>query len=145
LSLAAAAVFLFAFAGWLWEHTRATVTTTATALLDLRERSVPRGQNPGDSGLPPLEIPRSVKHLVVDLPIGSREGTYELALLSSSDETNTPGGLRVLVSTTGTAQLESHTMVLRVEVDVGNLSPGSYLFGVRQAGLEWTKFPIRVL
>ena len=143
--LAAAAVLLFAFAGWLWEHTHPAVTTTAMAVLDLRERSVARGQNPADTGLPPLQIPRSAKHLVVELPIGSREGVYELALLSKSDETDAPGGLRVLLSTTGMAVLENHTMVVRADVNVGRISPGAYFLGVRQPGLEWTRFPIRVL
>ena len=145
LSLAAAAVFLFAFAGLLWEHTRPAVKTTATVILDLRERSVLRGQSPTETELPPLEIPRSAKHLVMELPIGSREGVYEVALLDSSDKANTPDGQIVLLSTTGTAQLENHTMFLRADVDLGRISPGTYLLGMRQPGLEWTRFPIRVL
>jgi hypothetical protein len=145
LSLAAAAVFLFGFAGWLWEHNHPAEQTSATAILDLRERSVPRGQNPTETELPPLEIPRSAKHVIVELPIGSREGVYEVALLSNSNEVEPPGGPRVLLSTTGTAQLENHTMVLRADVDLERISPGTYLLGVRQPGLEWTRFPIRVL
>jgi hypothetical protein len=144
LSLAAAAVFLFAFAGWLWEHTRPAVKTSATVILDLRERSVPRGQNPTETEPPPLEIPRNAKHVIVELPIGSREGVYEVALLSNSDEVEPPGRPRVLLSTTGTAQLENHTMVLRADVDVGRISPGSYVLGVRQRGLEWMRSPVRV-
>jgi hypothetical protein len=145
LSLAAAAVFLFAFAGWLWEHTRPAVKTTATVILDLRERSVLRGQSPTETELPALEIPRSAKHLVMELPIGSREGVYEVALLDSSDKTNTPEEQRVLLNTTGTAKLQDHTMFLQTEIDFGKISPGPYFLGVRQPGLEWTRFPIRVL
>ena len=44
LCLAAAAVFLFAVTGWLWVHTRPSVQTSATVVLDLRERSVSRGE-----------------------------------------------------------------------------------------------------
>src|ERR1700720_4710144 len=69
--LAAAAVFLFAVAGWLWVRTRLSVQTTTTVVLDLRERSVARGQTPAEAGQPPLEIPRTAKHVVMDLPIGS--------------------------------------------------------------------------
>jgi hypothetical protein len=145
LSLAAAAVFLFGFAGWLWEHNRPAVKTSATVILDLRERSVPRGQIPTETELPPLEIPRSAKHLVMELPIGSREAIYEVALLDSSDKAKTPDGPIALLSTTGTAQLENHTMLLRADVDLERISSGTYLLGVRQPGLEWTRFPIRVL
>jgi hypothetical protein len=52
------------------------------AVLDLRDRSVARGQNPSETGQAPLEIPRTAKHLVLDLPIGSKEGSYEVALLN---------------------------------------------------------------
>jgi hypothetical protein len=91
-----------------------------------------------------LEIPRGAKHLVMELPIGSREGIYEVALLDSSDKANTPDGPIALLSTTGTAQLENHTMLLRADVDLERISPGTYLLGVRQPDLEWTRLPIRV-
>ena len=55
---------------------------TEIAVLDLRERSVARGQNPADTDQPPVQVPRTAKHLIVDLPIGSNEGSYDLALLT---------------------------------------------------------------
>ena len=44
--LAVAAVLIFAVAGWLWMRTQHSVQPTETAVLDLREFSVGRGQNP---------------------------------------------------------------------------------------------------
>lgn len=135
--LAAAAVLLFATAGWLWVRTRPSVQTTATAVLDLRERSVARGESPADTGQPPLQIPRGAKHMIVDLPIGSKEGIYDVALL---DETGTE-----VLRAAGAAQLENHVVILRADVDLASVHPGSYFLGIRQSGLEWTRFSVRVL
>src|SRR5258708_17673506 len=72
--VATAAVLLFALGGWLWVRARHSVEATDIAVFDLRERSVARGQTQAEAGQAPLEIRRSAKHLVLDLPIGSKEG-----------------------------------------------------------------------
>jgi hypothetical protein len=71
---AGAVVLVFAVGGWLSVRAQHSVEATDTAVLDLRERSVARGQSQADTGQAPLEIPRTAKHLVLDLPIGSKEG-----------------------------------------------------------------------
>jgi len=134
--VATAAVVLFAVGGWLWVRARHSVQTRDTAVLDLRERSVARGQNPSDASHAPFEIPRTAKHLVLDLPIGSKEGPYDVALLTDTGQE--------LLRATGTAELRDHVNRLRVDVDLGSIRPGTYSFGVRQAGLEWTRYPIQV-
>ena len=133
--LAAAAVLVFAVAGWLWMRTRPSVQT-ASVTLDLRERSVSRGPNPGDAAQPPLEIPHAAKHLTVEMPIGSKEGSYDVALFSEA-------GSEVLRAA-GTAQLENHVVMLRADIDLAGVRPGPYSLGLRQTGLEWTRFPVRV-
>jgi hypothetical protein len=106
-------------------------------VLDLRERSVSRGENSAETKQLALEIPRTAKHLVVDLPIGSKEGSYDLALLNEAgDEVS---------RATGTATLEDHIVILRADIDIGNVSPGFYFLGVRQPGLEWSRYPTRVM
>ena len=135
--LAAAAVLLFAVTGWLWVHTRPSVQTSATVVLDLRERSVARGENSAETKQLALEIPRTAKHLVMDLPIGSKEGSYDLALLNEAgDEVS---------RATGTATLEDHIVILRADIDIRNLSPGLYFLGLRQLGPEWSRYPTRVI
>ena len=134
--VATAAVLLFAVGGWLWVRARHSVETTETAVLDLRERSVARGQNPSDTGQAPLEIPRTAKHLVLDLPIGSKEGPYDVGLFTDTGDE--------LLRTTGTAELRDHINRLRVDVDLSGVRPGEYSLGVRQPSLEWTRYPIRV-
>ena len=134
--LAVAAVLIFTVAGWLWIRTQHSVQGSETAVLDLRERSVARGQNPTQTDQPPLEIRRSTKHLIVDLPIGSKEGSYDLALLNESGNP--------IQSGSGSAQLQDHVVTLRADVDVSAVRPGLYLLALRQPGLEWTRYPVRV-
>jgi hypothetical protein len=135
MALAAAAVLLIIIGGLLLLRHRPSVQT-ATVTVDLRERSVARGENPPETNQSPIELSRQAKHLVLDLPIGSKEGNYELAVLGSSGEE--------IRSATGVAQLENHTVVLAVDIDLARVSPGSYFLGVRQAGLEWSRYPVRV-
>src|ERR1700690_3522470 len=99
-AVASAAVLLFAVGGWLWVRARHSVEATDTAVLDIRERSVARGQSQADAGQAPLEIPRSAKHLVLDLPIGSKEGPYEVSLVTETGDQ--------ILRATGTAELRNH-------------------------------------
>jgi hypothetical protein len=135
--LAAAAVFIFAMAGWFWVRTRPQVQTAVIVVLDLRGRATARRENPPETSQPPLEAPRNAKSLNLELPIGSNEGAYDVALLNSSGAE--------LFRTSATAKLEDHIVVLRADVDLAGVSPGSYFLGLRQRGLEWMRFPIRVL
>jgi len=135
--LAAAAVFIFAVAGWFWVRARPPAQTAVIAILDLRGRAAVRGENLPDISQPPLEVTRSAKSLTLELPIGSNEGAYDVALLN-------PSGAE-LFRTSATAKLEDHIVVLRADVNLAGVSPGSYFLGLRQRGLEWMRFPIRVL
>ena len=117
-------------------HTRPSVQTSATVVLDLRERSVSRGENSAETKQLALEIPRTAKHLVMDLPIGSKEGSYDLALLNEAGDE--------VLRATGTATLENQIVILRADIDIGNVSAGFYSLGVRQPGLEWSRYPTRV-
>jgi hypothetical protein len=73
----------------------------------------------------------------LELPIGSNEGAYDVALLN-------PSGTE-LFRTSAMAKLEDHIVVLRADVDLAGVSQGSYFLGLRQRGTEWMRFPIRVL
>ena len=134
--VATAAVLLFAAGGWLWVRARHSVESTETAVLDLRERSLARGQSQSDTGQAPLEISRNTKHLILDLPIGSKEGPYDVGLLTDTGDQ--------LLRATGMAELHDHINGLRVDVDLSSIRPGEYSLGVRQPSLEWTRYPIRV-
>jgi hypothetical protein len=40
--------------------------------------------------------------------------------------------------------MDDHITDLRVDLDFGGVHTGAYSLGLRQAGLEWTRYPIRV-
>jgi hypothetical protein len=42
------------------------------------------------------------------------------------------------------AKMDDHITNLRVDVDFGGVQMGAYSLGLRQAGLEWTRYPIKV-
>jgi hypothetical protein len=73
----------------------------------------------------------------LELPIGSNEGSYDVALLDQNGAE--------LFRTSTAARLEDHVVVTRAEVDFAGVPPGSYFLGVRQPGLEWMRFTIRLL
>ena len=135
--LAAAAVLLFAFGGLLWVRSRPSGQTAAVVVLDLRGRAAARGESTSETSQPSLEVPRNARNLNLELPIGSNEGAYDVALIN-------PNGAE-LFRTSATAKLEDHIVVLRVDVNLAGISPGSYFLGLRQPGVEWMRFPIRVL
>ena len=134
--LAVAAVLIFAVAGLWWVRTQHSVQPPETAVLDLRDLSLARGQNLTQAGQRPPEIRRSVKHLILDLPVGSKEGAYDIALLS---ETGAP-----VLGSSGTARLEDQVVILRLDLDVSRVQLGQYFLALRQPGLEWTRYPVRV-
>jgi hypothetical protein len=134
-ALSAAAVLFIIIGGLLWLRSR-PVVPIATVTLDLRDRSVARGENPSEVRRVPLELSRQAKHLILDLPIGSQEGSYQLALLQGTAEP--------IRSATGMAQLENHTVILKTEIDLADVSPGLYFLAIRQPGLEWNRYLIRL-
>jgi hypothetical protein len=135
--LAAAAMFLVVVGWWLWVENRPSGQTPAVVIVDLRGRATVRGENPPENSQPPLNVRRNARRLKLELPIGSNEGVYDVALLNLSGTE--------LFRTSATAKLEDHIVVLTADVDLAGISPGSYFLGVRQPGLEWTRFSIRLL
>jgi len=118
-------------------RSRPSGQTAAVVVLDLRGRAAVRGENPPESSQPPLEVPRNARSLNLELPIGSNEGAYDVALLN-------PSGAE-LFRTSATAKLKDHIVMLKADVDLVGVPPGSYFLGLRQPGVEWMRFPIRVL
>jgi hypothetical protein len=129
------AILLAALGLWLLLRPQHTTVRNETAVLDLRNYSSERGE-PTPSNQPQLDISRATKHLTLYLPVGSKEGSYDLALLSGTGDE--------VLHTTGTARLEDHVVVLRADVDLARVGSASYFLGIRQPGLEWTRFPVRV-
>src|SRR5205807_5444767 len=79
LAIAASILIVVGVAGWALFFKQKGPAVVQSAVLDLRNRSVPRGSeaNPGEQ---PLEVSRGVKCLNVYLPLGRAEGPYELRI-----------------------------------------------------------------
>jgi hypothetical protein len=99
--------------------------------------SAVHGQYPIQAEQHHLELHRWCKHLILDLPIGSKEGNDEVALLS---ETGAP-----VLGASGTARSEDQGVILKVDLDASRVQPGQYFLGLRQPGEEWTRYPVRVI
>lgn len=108
--------------------------TPEAAVLDLRGLSPTRGGVP-DPGAPPtvLSLPRRVLDLTVQLPIGSADGAYEVALQQGEDP---------LLVANGAASIQNGIATLRVRIDTRELSEGEYQLGWRQDGLNWRLYPL---
>lgn len=107
------------------------------ALLDLRDRSVTRGIEPGSEALPgerPLEVTHQVTHLNLYLPNDSSEGPYEVRILRPSGES--------LLITSGVAKRDRGIVSLQVVVSLAPAGRGPYVLQIRRSGLEWNYYPL---
>jgi hypothetical protein len=104
-----------------------------TGVVDLRNRSVPRGgeQNPDEQA---LEISREVKHLNIYLPLGSAEGPYEMRIATTSGS--------AVLTTGGVASLKDGVTSIQVVVDFSLASSGRYVFQVRKPKSEWSSYAL---
>ena len=104
------------------------------ATLDLRPLSPTRGEEPTRAGAV-LTLPRGRLQITIQLPVGSEDGTYDVAVMQAG---------RVLQSGQGTARAQDSVMVLTVQMDLRSLGPGRYAFGVRRVGSAWQEYPLRL-
>ena len=104
-----------------------------TALLDLRDRSLPRGTEPNPPE-EPLVVNRPARHWIIYLPLGSAEGTYEIRIVTDS------GGL--LLTATGEATLVSGIASLPVDVNLGSKNLGRCNLEIRKDTGEWNSYPL---
>jgi hypothetical protein len=103
--------------------------------LDLSQRGIARSDEPRVSGAAPdIALPCARLLLSVHLPIGSEDGSYDVAVINAA-------GTHVLASG-GEARLKNYVEILEVGLDLSGLSPGSYKLGVRRAGSSWRLYPI---
>lgn len=104
------------------------------AVVDLRNRSPVRGEQPGPTETLVASLPTRPLELSVYLPIGSEEGRYQIQIVR---EAETP-----LVTVSGSATLENRNVVLRLRTDLAGFAPGRYLLAIRKGNFRWTYYPI---
>lgn len=135
LAIAASVLICASVVGWALVRWHNKTQTVQTAVLDLRNWSVPRGVEP-NPGVKPLEVSPEASRLEILLPLGSSEGEYEVRITKQSGES--------LVTAIGTAKLSSGVSTLRVALRMSSLNPGTYVLQIRKAGLEWNSYPLVV-
>jgi hypothetical protein len=133
LAIAASILVVVGVAGWALFFKQKGLPVAQTAVLDLRNRSVPRGGEP-TPGEEPLELSRAVKRLNVYLPLGSAEGPYELRIAT------TTGG--AIFTTNSVASLKDGVTSTEAAVDLSSASPGRYVLQVRKPNSEWNSYPL---
>jgi hypothetical protein len=108
------------------------------ALLDLRNASSTRAaQSPGSiTGVQPLELPRGLLALTLQLPIGSEAGSYEVEIRKS----NQPA----IRNAKGQATIQNGITKLIVNLDTTSIQAGGYELGWQLAGFGWRYYPILV-
>ncbi|MGA2605895.1 MAG: hypothetical protein ABSH01_00390 [Terriglobia bacterium] len=135
LAIAASILIAACLAGWALFLRHNEPLRTQTALLDLRNRSIPRGTelNPSEE---PLEIARNVSHLEIYLPLGSSDGDYGIRISG-------PEG-KVLFVTRGIAKMQQGITSLAADVNLSSARPGLYILQLQKADSGWTSYPLRV-
>ena len=103
------------------------------ALLDLRNRSLPRGTEP-NLPVEPLVVNRAARHWNIYLPLGSAEGTYDIRIVTDS------GGQ--LLTATGESTLMSGIALLPVDVNLGSKNLGRCNLEIRKNTGQWNSFPL---
>jgi hypothetical protein len=107
-----------------------------TAALDLKDRSVARGETGHAPRTEPLILPPKRLDLTIYLPIGSEPGIYQVQLLKKIDEP--------LMTTAGEARIEQGNTILRARIDLTHVASGAILIGLRQPPSDWTYYPVTI-
>jgi hypothetical protein len=108
------------------------------AVLDLRDRSMTRGDAPdlgSNTGEVALQANRSASHWTIYLPRNiAASGPYEVRLLTRSGE--------LLFNESTAAKVLESASAIQVRVHVSSVSPGLYVLQVRATGSEWESYPV---
>jgi hypothetical protein len=133
LAIAASILIVVGVAGWALFFKQKGPAVVQTAVLDLRNRSVPRGgeSNPGER---PVEVSRAVRHLSVYLPLGSAEGPYELRIATTTGS--------AISTTNGVASLKDGVTSMEAALDLSSAPSGRYVLQIRRLNSEWNSYPL---
>jgi hypothetical protein len=130
-AIAAGILIVASLAGWAFLVRHKESFVDQTAVLDLRNRSIPRGTEPNE-GEQPLKMSRAARHLDIYLPFGSPEGSYEIRI------TNTVGD--AVLSANCVASLNDGVTSVRMVVNLSSVPSGEYVLQVRRPNLEWNSY-----
>lgn len=82
----------------------------------------------------PFFLDRDREALTIQLPVGSRAGTYEFQLRDKNDY--------AIINKSASATINQGVTAFLVKVDLSGLQPGEYRMEVRQVPWDWNYFPV---
>ena len=135
LAIAASILVAASIAGWFFLRSHNETLVAHTAVLDLRNRSLPRGTEPNPVE-PPLVVSRAAAHWNISLPFGSDAGPYDIRLLAGSGE--------LLVSTKADAKLTDGVAVIQISVDLSSRSPGPCVLRLTRNGSHESSYIVEL-
>ena len=103
-----------------------------------RDASVARSVEPAapSSNAKPIEITRGLLTLLVQLPVGSDSGPYEVQIRDAKQQP--------IRNAKSEAVIENGITKLSINLDVRSVPPGEYEFAWRQADFSWRHYPISI-
>lgn len=135
LAIAASILVVAGIAGWVLLQRHDETLVTQSAVLDLRNRSVPRGTEPNPIEAP-LIVNRAAAHWNIFLPFGSDAGPYDIRLLAGSGE--------LLVSTKANAKLTDGVAEIQISVDLSSRSPGQCVLRLTRNGAPESSYVVEL-
>ena len=133
LAIAASILIVVCLAGWALFLRHSESLVAQTAVVDLRNRSVPRGTEPNPAE-PPLEVNRAAPSWNIYLPLGSSEGQYDIRIVTPSGE--------ILFAASGPARLTDQITSLQIPASLSSSRSGRYVLQIRKTGSEWSSYPL---
>lgn len=83
-----------------------------------------------------IDLDRNLIALTVQLPIGSKTGTYEFRLRN--------GNGSVMLMRSAAAELREGTISFVLKLDLRKASPGQYRIEIRQSPFDWNYYPVEI-
>ena len=131
LAVAASILIVVCLAGWAFFLRHNESLVAQTAVLDLRNRSIPRGTEP-NSAEPPLEISHAARGWEIYLPLGSSEGSYDIRIATSQGNT--------ILKTSGEASLKDGVTSVHAFVNLSAIPRGAYVLQIRKPSSDWNSY-----
>ena len=98
--------------------------------------NIPSMSRSGEDEKPkPLLLDRKPLELIVELPVGSKAGPYEVQLKKDS---------RTLLTSASEAAIKDGTTSFAVRVNLSAFAPGDYSIVVRQVPFDWNYYPVTI-
>jgi hypothetical protein len=135
LAIAASILVVAGIVGWVLLQRHNETLVTQSAVLDLRNRSLPRGTEPNPVE-PALVVSRAASHWNILLPFGSNDGPYDIRLFTDSGE--------LLVSTKADAKLTDGVSVIQISVDLSSRSAGQCVLRLTRNGAPESSYVVEL-